>query len=177
MYLLSCPNCQADVPVTPAQAGDSIACPKCAASVQIPKLGELRQLAPAAPTADASRDASKVATGGGGSIGFIALMLLAVAALLAAGYCGIRWAAIEVNQTSESHMKEIRENYGTAEPASMILEFEHMESQSLDLTAPFDYQITNDKKAQWGRNALISVGAAVIFAIGGVMLGSRRQSS
>ncbi|PNY37101.1 hypothetical protein [Rhodopirellula sp. MGV] len=140
----------------------------------IPTLGQLRKL----PRVETESDRPETtAVNPGSNIGFTAMMLLSVIALLIAGYCGICWAAISVDQTQESHIAEIVEHYGEAEPGAMILEFEHMEAQALELTAPFDYQIVIEKKANWGRNAAISGAAAVIFAIVGLTLVKGRRST
>ncbi|WP_149497545.1 hypothetical protein U8335_07740 [Roseiconus lacunae] len=172
--MLSCPNCQADVSVTPAQAGDSIACPECQSVVVIPTLGELRKL----PQKEQPVAAEPSYAGGSqSSFGFIALMLLAVLALLVTSYCGIRWAAIETTTTTEIHVEEIREGYDQADAASMIIEFDSMDRIPLEMSGRLDYQLANDLKAKWARNAAISGAIAVFFGIGGLMLASRRQSA
>lgn len=171
MYLLSCPNCQAEISVTPAQAGDRLTCPKCQAAIQVPKLGELKTL-PQRQTPETAADAAQSQRSVGGSIAFVVLSLFAVGLLLAAGYNAVRWATIQTEMTTESHLESIQTIYGEAEPAIMVVEFEDMERRSLDLVVPYEYQTINDEKAKWGWNALVSLGISVACGIGAIVAGS-----
>jgi len=47
-YLLTC-GCSAAVTVGPGQAGDAVTCPRCGASLPVPRLGDLARLPAAAP--------------------------------------------------------------------------------------------------------------------------------
>lgn len=163
MHLLSCPNCHAELTVTPAQAGDSTQCPHCHADVAIPKLGELREL----PQVEDDRDRpTATAPSGGSTIAFLLLGLVAVALLLGAGYTTVRWAMIETTTTTESHLAEIEESYARVEPASVVLDFEDMEVRSLDMVSPYTYHAVVTEKARWGWNAVITAGLAVVCGIG-----------
>ena len=171
MYLLPCPNCQTLVSVTPAQAGDQLNCPDCSASVAIPKLGELRQL----PRAEEnSVDQASTGGGGGGTFVFLLLGLVAVGALLVAGYCGVRWAMIDVEATTASHVAEIEERYQESDPSVLIREFEDMEKYSLDLIAPFSYQKKSNEKWSWALNAGVAGAIALVCGSGGLAVASRR---
>ena len=163
MYLLSCPNCQAELPVTPAQAGDSMPCPKCQGRVAIPKLGELRKLP---QSQDPTGQISQRSQPAGGAVLSLMLGLIAVASLLGAGYNTVRWAMIKTTTTTQSHLQELEESYARVEPSAMILEFEDMEGLSLDLTMPYKYHKVVMEKARWGRNALIAGGVALICGLG-----------
>ena len=167
MHLLSCPYCQAELTVTPAQAGDSIPCTKCQQTVAIPKLGELRKLprsgpveAPAAP-ARGSAGNSVLA-----SVGFAALSLIAVSCVLIALYTGIRWANSGAEMTTETHLQEIETLYRESDAATMITHYETMEENSLDLIVPYTYQAENNEKAGWGRNSLTALTVAALAAVG-----------
>ncbi|MCO8121808.1 hypothetical protein NHH03_08670 [Stieleria sp. TO1_6] len=173
MYLLSCPSCQAPVSVTPAQAGDQVTCPECQAEVAIPKLGELRQLP---QTGDSDSPAETPSRSVAGTITFVALSLVAVAALLGAAYNGIRWAMIESEVTTESHLEDIDKNYKDVDPAVLIREFEDMEKYSLDMVMPYKYQVIADEKARWGRNALIAAALAVVCGGGGLIAASQGRT-
>ncbi|QEF96426.1 hypothetical protein Mal15_04540 [Stieleria maiorica] len=173
MHLLSCPNCHAELSVTPAQAGDTTPCPHCRGDVPIPKLGELRKL-PRVETGG-SETAPATATGAG-AVAFVALALVAVALLLGAGYNAVRWAMIETTTTTESHLQEVEESYARVEPASVVLDFEDMEVRSLDLVSPYTYHAVVTEKARWGWNAVITAGLAVgcgIAAFGAASLGRK----
>ncbi|QDV47184.1 hypothetical protein Enr13x_70930 [Stieleria neptunia] len=163
MYLLSCPNCHAELTVTPAQAGDSTSCPQCHADVAIPKLGELRELP---QVGDAPDQPAATAPSGGSTIVFLMLGLIAVALLVGAGYNAVRWAMIETTTTTESHLAEIEESYARVEPASVILEFEDMEVRSLDLVSPYTYHVVVTKKSRLGWNAVITASLALVCGIG-----------
>lgn len=172
MYLLSCPNCQAEISVTAGQAGDSVKCPKCEGQVAIPKLGELRTLPQVA------QDKSEIASGQrsvGGTVAFVVLSLVAVAALMGAGYSGIRWASIHADTTTESHLAELETDYLQSEPAMMIVAFDDMEQYSPDLALPYSYQIKLDEKSKWGWNALIAAGLALVSGMGALIAASKSR--
>ena len=138
MHLLPCPECEASIPVSPSQAGDQATCPACQAAVPIPKLGELRQLpleggqAAEADAAGPRELESSVWT----RASFLLLGLLAVASLLIAGFCTIRWYLVEVVATSEQHVAQLREDYQGLSAAQLIREYEDIEKSGLDLPGP-----------------------------------------
>ena len=170
MYLLSCPNCHADVAVTPAQAGDRVRCPNCQQQVAVPKLGELKQLPQAASAADQNERLAATRPFGS-TIAFVVFSLIALATLLAAGYNTVRWATIPSQMTTQEYLMEIEQFYDEAEPAMMVVEFEDMEERPLELVGPTRDQAINDEKARWGRNALIAftitfaAAAIAVFAV------------
>lgn len=170
MYLLSCPNCQTDLRVTPAQAGDQIVCQNCQQQVAIPKLGQLRQLPQVSQAPAESAGSSRPV---GATIAFVAMSLIAVAALLGAGYNTVRWAMIETETTLDSHLERIEREYAEVEPGSMVLEFEDMEAVSLDLAMPYPYQRQADEKAKWGFNAMVAGGIMLVFATGAFIAASQ----
>ncbi|MCA9136484.1 MAG: hypothetical protein KDB00_06990 [Planctomycetales bacterium] len=112
----------------------------------------------------------------GSNITFIICSLVAAAAFLGAGYDAVRWAMIETTTTTESHLKMIESEYVKVGPASMIVEFEDMETNSLDLVSPYKYQLTVDEKNKWGWNASIAAGVALIFGLGAVVAASQGRS-
>jgi hypothetical protein len=170
MYLLSCPNCQADISVTPAQAGDSLQCAQCQSQVAIPNLGELRKLP---QTAESSTQATSASRPVGATIAFVVLSLIAVAALLGAGYNGIRWALIDAEITTETHLADIEEDYSKEEPAVMIVAFEDMEKDPLDLMLPYPYRQKVVEKSKWGWNAAIAAGLALACGTGAFIAASQ----
>lgn len=177
MHLLSCPNCQAELLVTPAQAGDSIQCSKCQQLVAIPKLGELRKLPQTAPqTANDAAAASDGTRSVAGTIAFVALSLVAAAALLGAGYNGIRWAMIETKNTNETHLRDIEASYMKVEPAALVLEFEDMEKFSLDMVTPYKYQVIADEKSKWGWNTVVASGLAAACGVGAFIAASQSRN-
>ena len=80
-YLLAC-GCAATVTVGPGQAGGVVSCPKCQATLSVPRLGELTRL-PAAPVTTGVSNGPWTAAHGcilGGSL--VALLAAAAAAYL-----------------------------------------------------------------------------------------------
>ncbi|MEO1524518.1 MAG: hypothetical protein AAFX06_03740 [Planctomycetota bacterium] len=156
--------------MTTAQAGDSLTCQSCSTIVAIPKLGELRQL----PRVEEDAPETATSTGGGESFLFLLLSLVAVGCLLVTGYCGIRWAMIEVEATTDSHVAEIKSRYLESDPAVLVREFEDMEKYSLDLIAPFVYQKKANEKWSWALNAGVAGAIALVSGGAGLALASRR---
>ena len=144
----------------------------------IPKLGELRQLERAdavdpTPKSAASGDANVAST-----IVFALFGLIAVATLLAGGYCGIRWAALPTPTTMEEHIEDMDASIHAEAPAVMIREFESMEEYSLDVTMPYIYHIKAAEKAKWKNSALITGGiglVSLVIAVVAVTIGRGKK--
>jgi len=82
-YLLTC-ACSAVLTVGPGQAGGAVTCPRCGASLPVPRLGQLSRLPAGAPVEGAAAASWTVAHGcvlGG--------ILVAVLAVAAAAYLGM----------------------------------------------------------------------------------------
>lgn len=181
MYLLTCSQCQASVPVSPAQAGDEISCPACAQAVRVPKLGELRQL-PLADQSATAADAADVAvatSSAGTNTGFVIFGLIATISLLIASFCGIRWALVKVPTNTTEHIDQLREAYKVAAPAELIREWESMERYGVDIVSSYSYQRLADEKRTWGNNSVIAgaVGGLSILAAWGLTRAGRRSRS
>ncbi|TWU20551.1 hypothetical protein Pla52o_44290 [Novipirellula galeiformis] len=178
MYQLSCPHCQSVIAVSPSQAGDQTQCPSCGETVAIPRLRELRQLPQdEAQTASSDREAPPFEEPGFAQrIGTVALGLICTASLLIAGYCGIRWATIEVPMTTQRHVQEIREIYPTRNPAELLREYEQMEEASLELPSPYLYKKIQEDKDGWGHNAMIAGGISIFTLAGAIFFASSGRS-
>lgn len=167
MHLLSCPQCDASIPVSTSKAGQQIACPQCDCLVDVPKLGELRK-APLADEAAQSKDAGQVSdTGvsGGKSVLFVGSSLIATACLLVAIYCGIRWVLIDVPMTTNQHIAVLKDELPKRTAAELIREYEDMEKFGPKITRPMNYKLIANDKSEWGFNTLVasSVGAICVL--------------
>jgi hypothetical protein len=103
----------------------------------------------------------------------VVLSLIAVGGLLGAGYNGIRWALIDAENTTETHLAEIEKGYAKEEPAVMIVAFEDMEKDPLDLLMPYPYRQTVVEKSKWGWNAAIAAGLALVCGTGAFIAASQ----
>ncbi|WP_146399290.1 hypothetical protein [Planctomycetes bacterium CA13] len=146
-------------------------CSSCHQSVQVPKLGDLRQLA-LVDDAPASGEelASRNETGLAPRLGLVVLGLIATAALLTAGYTGLRWALVKVEHSTESHLSELRENYPMLSSAELIREYEDMEKNELELIQPYSYQVTQDEKDHWGRIAMVASTILLLAVLGTIFV-------
>jgi hypothetical protein len=145
--------------------------------VAIPNLGQLRQL-PLAERDSSVDPAVPVETSSWRRAGFLVLGLVAVASLVIAGFCGIRWSLVEVPFTTESHIAEVRKQYRETSAAQLIREYEQMEKLSLDLTGPYTYKKAEMKRDKWGQNASIAAaigGLAILGAIALAVSGGRNR--
>lgn len=173
MYLLSCPNCQEQSSVTPAQAGDQFPCPKCGSTIDVPKLGQLRLLPQIDGESDPSASRSSASPSSGGTIIFATLSALALAASLMACYTGIRWATTEVDVTTESYLAEMEAEYRRVDAAMMIREYENMEKYSLDLINPYKFHEAVLEKRRWGFNTMAAGSVALLCGLGAVIAVSK----
>lgn len=177
MHELICPHCGSLLAVAPSQAGDQIKCLSCQQTVDVPKLGVLKQLPKQQSSASAEEGSiSFQDTGSTPRIGITALGLIATAALLIAGYCGIRWAMIDAKYSTQSHLAELRDAYADAKPAELIREYEQMQEASLELPHPYQYKVIENRKRGWGRNGAVAGSVALVAAIGAFFLGTSGRS-
>ena len=165
MYLLSCPNCQTGLTITPAQAGDTLSCPNCDSLVNVPKLGEIRQLPRSESEESPATKAKGSSMSAGATVAFVLLSGIAVLAFIVAGYSTVRWANINPPITNDEFLARMEEDYKVADAAQLVREFEDMEKYSMDLIHPYQFQQQVDKKNRWGLNALIAAG--IMLACGG----------
>ena len=104
------------------------------------------------------------------SAGFLALGLIATACLLVAGFCGIRWVLIDVPNTTEEHIADIREQYRGLSAAELVREYEQMDRYGLELVMPYKYKELQIKKDSWGRNASIAATGGALAILGAFAL-------
>ncbi|OUT58181.1 MAG: hypothetical protein CBB71_14205 [Rhodopirellula sp. TMED11] len=161
MHLLTCPDCQSQVPVAPARAGEQIPCPSCEAVIQVPKLGELRNLprqeAPVATTPKADQPRSNVA--------FASFFLLCVLASMVTLFCGTMYLMSQAPVTTESFLADRKVDHQQASPADMVMEFNAMEERSLDVRIPYSFQTEVDVKQGWRNRSLFSAAATSLLAL------------
>lgn len=173
MHQLPCPNCQAPIVVSPAQAGEETACPDCGAAVALPTLGQLRKL-PRAESASADPPPAEAAaeTSAGLRAAFVALGLIATASGLIAAFCAVRWALIEVPMTTDRHIAELRSQYEELSAAELVREWEDIEEHGVEMVAPFQYRRLQLTRQRWGRNALIAASLCLLAVLGAAILGA-----
>lgn len=194
MHLLPCPSCQTSLPVSLAQAGESVTCPSCQANVDIPKLGDLRRL-PLDQNSLSGTDNGEEGRGGSrgaaadrwqpslasdrsrwARVGFLIFGLLAAASLLTAGYSAIRWSTSELPATTEEHISTIRLELQTRTAAQLVREYEDMEERGIDLGGPFHYKELSNRRARWARVASVAAGIGTLSLLlaAGIGVAGRR---
>ena len=153
-----------------------MACPSCSATVEVPKLGELRNLP---SDQDAATQPADVSRERHGSLGFSVFAALGGICLVIAGFCGVRWGLLEKPRTTEEHLVELREAYQGLSAAQLIREYEGMEKGDLDALAPLGYKRDSMYRDGWGRNASIAGGLGVLFFLTafGISAVGRKQSA
>lgn len=173
MHSLPCVRCQNKISVSPSKAGQEVECPECHATVQVPKLGQLREL----PRTES--EIPKAASGKGlstaGSIGFVVCGLLATACLLVAGLCGIRWYLIQPKSTTDDHIAMFQDAYEDAKAAQLIREYEDMEKIDIEIGGPYRYHVEQKQKDEWGFNALVAAGVGLLAVLGAVFSASQSR--
>lgn len=109
-------------------------------------------------------------------VAFVTCSLLAVASLLIAGFCGIRWVLIKNVGSTAAHIESIRTEYAKVSAAQLVREFEDMDNLSLELTLPFSYKQIENKKRDWGQSASIAGAVGGIAFVAAVLTaGTRRR--
>ena len=166
-YLIDCPDCQFSQPVGTAQAGGEIACQSCGQPISVPRLGDLRQRPPAETTAPATKP-----TRSGGGL-FLTFATLAALTILAASFCAVRWATIEVPATTDSHIAEVREAYPRASPAQLVREYEQINQYGIELPRPYGYHDAEVRSSRWRMGAIILGGVGLTSLAAAVVAGRR----
>jgi hypothetical protein len=180
MPLLPCPSCDQKIAVVVSQAGSEITCPGCQKEIQIPNLGDLKRLGAAQAEnsgefAKEFRGKTSPETNAGRRVLFAGLMAIAGTAVIIGIFCFVRYLAIQVPATTETHIAEIDGMYHQVSAAQLVREWQQMEKYGLDVAAPYQYKKLAIEKASWGRNSLI---ALVVFVLcGGVATVIARSDS
>jgi len=170
MPQLSCPQCDQKITVAISQAGSNATCPSCQREVSIPTLRELRQL----PDLSNYEEPRESATGR--RIVFAILMLIAGTAAVAGLFSAIRYVAIDVPATTETHIAEMERVYKVVPASQLVREWQQMEKFGLDASTPYNYKKMAIEKAKWGRNGLIGLCVFALSAIVATVLGIRDSS-
>ena len=178
MHLLPCPNCQQFVRVSPSQAGDNIRCNGCDTNIDIPKLGELRQLPVAEQDDKADGDISKRNENSTGRrITSSILGCIAILMLITAAYCGFRWASVKPGSSTEKHIEVFAEELPNLEAALLVRHFESMEKGSLDLPMMYNYKVDELQKTREGNKAMISGAICLITGVLSIVIASTGRTS
>jgi hypothetical protein len=96
--------------------------------------------------------------------------MIAIASLLVAGFCGIRWVLIDVPNTTQEHIASMREQYRELSAAELIREYEQMDRYGIELVTPYNYKQLQIKKDSWGRNASMAGAVAGLAFLGAFAL-------
>ncbi|MGB1924975.1 MAG: hypothetical protein ACPHL6_00505 [Rubripirellula sp.] len=163
MYLLPCTACQQSVAIAPSQAGGILTCVHCQASVQVPKLGELKQLPKAAD--DQTPSEKQVASSEYSPAvraGFLVSGFAATACLLIASFCGLRWFLLPVPNSTAGHIESTRADIESFTAAELIRAYEEMEKIPIDLVRPYIYKEKETVRNRWGMNAVYSGSAGAV---------------
>jgi len=184
MPSITCPQCNQEVSVSISQAGAQVPCPGCEATIQVPKLGDLKRLTEAAAAANPhshppllpsesadNQTTSRVLFGG-------ALAMVGLSAIVAT-FCLVRYLSIEVPVTTEMHIEEIDRTYHSVSAAQLIREWQQMEKNALDVAFPYNYKKSETEKARWARNTAIAGAVSAAGILLAVFLGladSRRRA-
>lgn len=166
MHLLTC-QCGETIPVPLRQAGNEITCPACSSTIQVPKLGQLRQLPQAAPSADQE---SPRPVSMGRRLTFAGVCLLAGIGFFVGAFSLITASTIEVESTTEEHIAADIERLQKAPPAQVTELWREYMVYGLNDRHPFPYKQHADEKAAWMRRGIIGMSVAAIAVIVAVVL-------
>lgn len=161
-------------------------CPHCRQTIAVPKLGELRRLDAKASSQAAGMPGLRGSTAGGVAAAgaaagrrFTFVAFVAVAAICAAlaAFCFLRYWAITVPGTTESHVAMIEAAYVEAPAADLVTEWEEIEGYGADIAAPYPYQAVAAEKSAWLRKGLLGVAGMLVASLlaGFTVLTGRRS--
>lgn len=186
MLALPCPHCGELIEVAASRAGAEMECPHCRQTIAVPKLGELRRLDAKASSQAAGMPGLRGSTAGGVAAAgapagrrFTFVAFVAVAAICAAlaAFCFLRYWAITVPGTTESHVAMIEAAYVEAPAADLVTEWEEIEGYGSDIAAPYPYQAVASEKSAWLRKGLLGVAGMLVASLlaGFTVLTGRRS--
>lgn len=183
MPVLSCPACAAAIDVAISSAGSEVVCPQCQSTVAVPKLGELRKLAERSSPAASDQAASTTQTldrddaAAPWRVGFTALAAVTAVAIVLAGYCLMRWAAIEVPATTEAHIASVEQGYLHSPPAELIHDWQELEVYRPEFAGPYQYQAIANTRADWLHKGITAAVIAALAAAAALFCGARARPS
>lgn len=185
MPSLPCPRCGKLIEVATSRAGAETECPHCQQTIAIPKLGELRRIdaamgnRPAEARSGADTAAGRVSAAGamaGRRFAFVACVAIAALAAALAVFCLLRYWAITVPGTTESHVAMVETAYVESSAADLVPEWEEIEAYGADIATPYPYQAVAAEKSAWLRKGLLGVaGMLVASLLAGVTLLTGRR--
>lgn len=175
MPLISCPSCDQEISVVVSQAGSGVACPGCQKWIPIPNLGDLKRLAAAEQMRSGSdteplRSAPSLDANTGRRIVFAGLMAIAGIAAIVGLFCFVRYLAIQVPATTETHIAEVERMYHQVSAAQLVREWQQMEKFGLEAVAPYQYKQLAVEKANWRRNSLICLAVFLLCSVIGTII-------
>jgi hypothetical protein len=167
MPAIRCPHCDTSIDVPISRAGGEVSCPSCSKAVTVPKLGELRRLEASTPTASTPSQAGvETATSPlAKRAGFVALVALAAACLGLGGFCLVRYWAIAIPGTTESHIEMVESQYSQAPASQLVREWQELESFGEDVAFPYPYETVAAEKADWLRKGWMGIAGALVAAL------------
>lgn len=166
MHLLTCP-CGETLAVPLRQAGNEITCPACSNPIQVPKLGELRQLPQAVSSAEP--DAPKPVSMGR-RLAFAGFCLLAGVGFFVGAFSLVTASTIEVESTTEEHIAADIDRLQKAPPAQVTELWREYMVYGLNDRHPFPYKQHADEKAAWMQRGIIGMSVAAVAVIVAVVL-------
>jgi hypothetical protein len=93
---------------------------------------------------------------------FAALLVIAGTAAVAGMFGAVRYFAITVPATTQTHINEVQRLYKEVPAAQLVREWQYMEKYDLDVATHYTYKKLEIEKAGWGRNSLICL---AVFAV------------
>ncbi|QDV66946.1 hypothetical protein Poly24_06350 [Rosistilla carotiformis] len=162
MHLFTCP-CGESFPISAAQAGQSIVCPHCNQSIQLPKLRDLKQL----PSAQVAEEASPArGWSGGQGLLFSVIFACLLASLGMSAWSSYRWLQIEKPPTRAMMIATGEKEIDTYE-APQLLEFWMNYGQpGMGVRRMPGYAQVQVYRDSWKRWAFVSYAVATVCLIG-----------
>lgn len=186
MPSLPCPHCGKLIEVATSRAGAETECPQCQQAITVPKLGELRRIdaavghQPAEMRSVPDTAAGRVSPAGataGRRFAFVACVATAALAAALAAFCLLRYWAITVPGTTESHVEMVENAYVESSAADLVPEWEEIEGYGADIATPYPYQAVAAEKSAWLRKGLLGVAGMLVASLlaGFTVLTGRRS--
>lgn len=186
MPALPCPHCGKLIEVAASRAGAEAECPHCQQAITVPKLGELRRIdAELSSQPSGTRGLPTGAAGGmtntgavtGRRFAFVAFVAVAAISAALAAFCLLRYWAITVPGTTESHVQMIEAAYVESPAADLVGEWEEIEGYGADVANPYPYQAVAAEKSAWLRKGLLGVAGMLVASLlaGFTVLTGRRS--
>ncbi len=171
MYTFTC-TCGQGFPISPARAGQSVDCPHCGLSIDLPKLGEIKQLPPAEASESKRTIAKKWSKEQGIVFSLLGTLLVVLASI--AGWSTYNWLRIPAQPTVQEFIENGQEELAQQNASELMKFWINFARPGIGPRYPPVYLQIHQYRTRWKRWAIGFGIAASVVAVGMIVVSRKK---